>query len=248
MPNRIIRDSARTSPSLAALSDLAERTFWRVIAVLDDFGRYHGTDLALLAAAYPVPPAGLTPARFAAALLELESGDLLRFYEVGGRRFVYSPTWSKYQRLRARDSQFPQPPQNQGGGHRAVIAPPSAPGVGIGIGVGNGTTPPAPLRGVRALRAHGTAPEGFDQFWNAYPASRRRGRQEAIDAWRRLKLTPAQVLQVMASLESWKQTRDWQKADGKYIPWPQKFLNKRRWEETVEPERSRLDDILGEAP
>ena len=138
MPNRIIRDACKTSPSLAALSDLAERTFWRVITVLDDFGRYHGTDLALLAAAYPVPPADLTPAKFGKALRELEAGDLLRFYEVGGRRYVHSPTWAKYQRLRARDSQFPEPPCSLGGGHRAVIAPPSAPGIGIGIGIGIG--------------------------------------------------------------------------------------------------------------
>lgn len=138
MPNRVIHDSSRTSPSLAQLSDLAERTFWRLITVFDDFGRYHGTDLALLAAAYPVPPHDLTPQRFAEALHELESGDLLRRYEAGGRTYVYSPTWTKYQRLRARDSKFPEPQCNQGGGHRAVIPPRAAAGVGVGVGVGNG--------------------------------------------------------------------------------------------------------------
>ena len=87
---------------------------------------------------------------------------------------------------------------------------------------------------MRSARAETPLPEGFAEFWNAYPHDRRRGRQEALIAWRRLKLTPAQREQVMTSLESWKASEDWRKEDGKYVPWPQKFLNKRRWEETVE--------------
>lgn len=136
MPNRIIRDASKTSPSLAALSDLAERTFWRLIVTLDDYGRYHGSTMALLAAAYPAPPEGLTLDRFQEAIDELEAGDLLRFYEVDGRRYVMSPTWQKYQRLRARESRFPQPLSFLGRGHRAVISPRGAAGVGDGIGNG----------------------------------------------------------------------------------------------------------------
>lgn len=145
MPNRIIRDACKTSPSLAALSDLAERTFWRIIVTLDDFGRYHGTTLALLAAAFPVPPEGLTLDRFQSALDELEAGGLLRFYEIDARRYVMSPTWTKYQRLRARESNYPEPnihpyshsegqePEGRqqvlsalGRGHRAALRPPLA--------------------------------------------------------------------------------------------------------------------------
>lgn len=117
MPNRIIRECSRTSPSLAKLSDLAERTFWRVITVLDDFGRYNGTTNALLAACYPEGAPMLTAARFKGAIAELEEGDLLRFYRVDGREYVYSPTWMKYQRRRASESKFPQPTENKGRGH-----------------------------------------------------------------------------------------------------------------------------------
>lgn len=96
-------------------------------------------------------------------------------------------------------------------------------------------TTPLPPKGSPA------SPDGFDDFWKAYPKERRRGRFEALKAWRALKLTPAQVSQVMASLASWNTSADWRKDEGKFIPWPQKFLNRRRWEETVEREPDELD-------
>jgi hypothetical protein len=88
-----------------------------VITVLDDFGRYNGTTNALLAACYPEGAPMLTAARFKGAIAELEEGDLLRFYRVDGREYVYSPTWMKYQRRRASESKFPQPTENKGRGH-----------------------------------------------------------------------------------------------------------------------------------
>lgn len=103
-------------------------------------------------------------------------------------------------------------------------------------------TTPLPPKGIRrALRAHKPEPEEFTRFWNAYPSDRRKGRQEAIAAWRSLRLTPAQVEQVTRSLASWTASPDWRKENGKYIPWPQKFLRKRRWEETVEAQPDELD-------
>lgn len=237
MPNRIIRDACRTSPSLASLSDLAERTFWRLIVSFDDFGRYHGSSLALLAAAYPVPPPGLTAKRFDAALAELERADLIRFYESGGRQYVHSPTWSKYQRLRARNSQYPEPLCSLAGGHRAVISPPVAAGVGVGNGDGNDPpiTPPKP----------GRVLDGFDAFWNDYPKSRRKGRYEAESAWRKLRPSPETSARIMASLAAWKSSDDWLKDGGKFIPWPQKFLNKHRWEEIPDPGRRGPDELEG---
>lgn len=148
MANRILRDSAKTSPSLALLSDLAERTFWRIVATLDDHGRYHGLPAALMSACYPIGAQGLTEQRFEAALRELEGGDLLRFYEVDGRRYVYSPTWPKHQRLRSTKSRFPAPPQNAAE-RRRMQQMSSGDGDGIGDGIGDGggltrATPPPP--------------------------------------------------------------------------------------------------------
>ena len=94
--------------------------------------------------------------------------------------------------------------------------------------------------GLATVRAKATAratdkaketPTGFDRFWNAYP--RKVGKPSAQRAWRKMPpRTPYE--NVMAGLERWKQTEQWQKDDGKFIPYPATFLNQRRWED--EPE------------
>lgn len=80
--------------------------------------------------------------------------------------------------------------------------------------------------------------ELFEQFWNAYPKNRRKKKEAARKAWR--KLNPDLVLcRIMAAaLERDKQSRDWLKENGAYIPYPSSWLNGRRWED--EP-----DEALG---
>lgn len=40
MPNRIISEKCRTSPTLAALTSDAERLWWRLMTIVDDYGRF----------------------------------------------------------------------------------------------------------------------------------------------------------------------------------------------------------------
>jgi len=72
----------------------------------------------------------------------------------------------------------------------------------------------------------------FDRFWNAYP--RKVGKPAALRAWRnllRIVWTPKTPSELMAGLERWKATDQWQKESGKFIPYPATFLNQRRWED-----------------
>lgn len=89
-----------------------------------------------------------------------------------------------------------------------------------------------PMRSKRARRTDASEDPEFETFWNAYPPDRRRGKFEALQAWRQLGLSADDRAQVMTSLERWKGSGDWLKDAGKYIPWPQKFLRKRRWQES----------------
>lgn len=109
MPNRIIRESSRFSRSLARLSSDAERVWWRMNTVFDDFGRYYGDIEPMLAAAFPVGGIGLSTEGFKRSLEELAAVDCIRFYEVDGRRYVYVPAWDKHQSQRAKVSKFPDP-------------------------------------------------------------------------------------------------------------------------------------------
>ena len=75
-------------------------------------------------------------------------------------------------------------------------------------------------------------PLGFDRFWNAYP--RKVGKPAALRAWRSLLKTdadPQTPHSLMTGLERWKQTEQWQKEGGRFIPHPATFLNQRRWED-----------------
>jgi hypothetical protein len=109
MPDRIIRgDATIASESLGQLSDFAERLFWRLTTIADDFGRFpanpifiNGRAMALVASA--------TPKKIADALLELQSMDSIRLYEVGGKKYGFFPAWLKHQRQRAKESRYPDP-------------------------------------------------------------------------------------------------------------------------------------------
>jgi len=72
----------------------------------------------------------------------------------------------------------------------------------------------------------------FERFWKAYP--RKGGKPAALRAWRNLlgiAWDPKTPGLFMAGLERWKQTDQWQKEGGKFIPYPATFLNQRRWED-----------------
>lgn len=70
---------------------------------------------------------------------------------------------------------------------------------------------------------------GFDAFWALYP--RKVKKSDAVTAW--AKLNAEDVTAAMASLPLHINSVDWQKEDGKYVPHPERWLNKRRWEDEL---------------
>ncbi len=74
---------------------------------------------------------------------------------------------------------------------------------------------------------------GFKEFWAAYP--RKKSKATAERAW--AKIRPGEELQaeILAALEQAKQSQDWQKEGGQYIPYPATWLNARGWEDELEP-------------
>jgi HNH endonuclease len=109
MPNRMIRESARTSDTLDQLSDGAERMFWRLTTVADDFGRFEADPRVLLSACFPLRAGRLKVEQVAKWLKELVLVELVSVYIVGGKRFGVFTTWEKHQRIRAKHSKFPPP-------------------------------------------------------------------------------------------------------------------------------------------
>lgn len=80
-------------------------------------------------------------------------------------------------------------------------------------------------------RVHGFPP-GFDEFWAAYP--RHVAKQDASKAFAKLRADDALLRRILAALEVAKQSRDWLKDDGRFIPHPATWLNGRRWDDEIE--------------
>lgn len=69
----------------------------------------------------------------------------------------------------------------------------------------------------------------FEAFWKSYP--KRKAKQKAKAKF--LKLDPTLIPEIMSALEAQKKTEQWTKDEGKFIPYPDTWLNGRRWEDEV---------------
>jgi hypothetical protein len=74
--------------------------------------------------------------------------------------------------------------------------------------------------------------EAFDRFWEKYP--RKTGKAMAVQVWLSLELD-AIADQVMAGLDRWLRSEEWEKDNGKYIPSPAKWLSEKRWLDDPKP-------------
>lgn len=113
MPSRILSGEITRSESLSRVSMDAAFTFLCLISVADDFGRFDGRPVILLSTLFPTRINTVSMEVMNRWMHELEAEGLIRWYEVGGRRYVEIPSWDKYQRRRAAHSKYPAPLKNQ---------------------------------------------------------------------------------------------------------------------------------------
>lgn len=73
----------------------------------------------------------------------------------------------------------------------------------------------------------------FPQFWDAYP--KKTAKQNAARAWKKLGVTAELFGTIMAALDQAKRSGQWQRENGRYIPYPATWLNGRRWEDEHSP-------------
>ena len=71
----------------------------------------------------------------------------------------------------------------------------------------------------------------FDLFWEAYP--RKKGKRDAMRAFAKLR-GKEDLSTLLSALERQKQSQQWTKDNGQYIPYPATWLNGCRWEDELE--------------
>ena len=70
----------------------------------------------------------------------------------------------------------------------------------------------------------------FDDFWRAYP--RRVAKKDALKAWNHIK--PTVYPKIFSALEHHRQSDDWSRDNGRFIPHAATWLNGERWEDELE--------------
>ena len=108
MPNRMIKESIKTSDSINSLSWFAEVMFYRLLLTVDDYGRMDGRPVVLRNTLFPTRDDVTTDA-VKKALEELLKTEVIFEYKVDNKSYICFPNFSEYQRLRAKNPRYPAP-------------------------------------------------------------------------------------------------------------------------------------------
>lgn len=77
-----------------------------------------------------------------------------------------------------------------------------------------------------------TYPEDFEEFWDAYP--KKVGKDAALRAWKKRNGDRPATGFLLESIYNQKQSDQWTKDNGQYIPNPATWINQGRWADEVE--------------
>ena len=75
----------------------------------------------------------------------------------------------------------------------------------------------------------------FEEFWAAYPKKKSKG--QALKTWHKIHPGDDLVDEILRGLSKAKNSQDWLKDDGKYIPHASTWLNAMGWTDETEEEK-----------
>ncbi len=73
----------------------------------------------------------------------------------------------------------------------------------------------------------------FAEFWRRYP--RKVAKAAALKAWCRIAPSATDATTILAALDQQVRSTDWQRDEGRFVPYPATWLNGRRWEDEAAP-------------
>ena len=108
MPNRIIKDSIRTSKSVNTMTDFQFRLWAYLLTYVDDYGRGSADPEILKGFVFPRRK-GVTEATIEKALQDLANIGSILLYDVDGESYFCFPNWADHQRIQTKKSKYPSP-------------------------------------------------------------------------------------------------------------------------------------------
>lgn len=82
----------------------------------------------------------------------------------------------------------------------------------------------------------------FEQFWKAYP--KKVSKQKCLKWFQSNKPNEQLLHTMLKQLERFKQTKEWQKDNGQFIPYPDTWLRNKRWEDEFETEKENEEAMI----
>ncbi|MGI6014333.1 MAG: hypothetical protein ACOX7K_08685 [Oscillospiraceae bacterium] len=218
MPNRIIKESIRTSKSVNTMTDFQFRLWTYLITYVDDYGRGIADPEILKGFVFPRRK-GVTETTIAKALTDLANIGSILLYEVDGESYLCFPNWSEHQAIRNKKSKFPAPDCNLQTIERNCKQ--------LNANVPVIQSNPNP-ESESISKSESNARDAFAVFWEAYP--KKVGKKDAEKAFRKAEM-PLDIL--LTAIEAQKNGEQWQKENGRFIPNPATWLNQGRWDDEV---------------
>lgn len=224
MPNRIIKESICTSESIDELGWFEEVFFYRLMVNVDDYGRLDARPAILKAKLFPLK--NVTLKQVEQALIKLSTAGMVLVYEYDRKPFLQLCAWSKHQQIRNQKSKYPSPDEKNS---QLMTIEINCNQLQSNVPVIQSESNPNPESNPNMRKSAG---EGFDEFWAAYP--KKRSKPAAEKAFLKIKPTSEQLKVMLEALARLKNSEEWSKANGQYIPYPASWLNQRRWEDEDE--------------
>lgn len=222
MPNRIIKDSIRTSKSINTMTDFQFRLWAYLLTYVDDYGRGSADPELLKGFVFPRRK-GVTEATIEKELQNLATIGSILLYDVDGESYLCFPKWKDHQRIQTKVSRFPSP--EDGDIKNSTVSH------------GESRSESNPIQSKSEYKSKSeskdNAREDFEKFWSAYP--RKAGnKQKAFESFKKADVSLDVLLK---AIEIQKDSQQWRKDNGQFIPHPTTWLNGKRWEDQVATER-----------
>ena len=218
MPNRIIKDSIRTSKSINTMTDFQFRLWTYLLTYVDDYGRGSADPELLKGFVFPRRK-GVTESTIEKSLQELANIGSILLYDVDGESYFCFPNWADHQRIQTKKSRFPSP--DDGTLKNSTVSHGESPSESNPI--------QSESKYKSESKSEDNAREEFEKFWSAYP--RKAGnKQKAFEAFKKADVSLDILL---AAIKNQKQSAQWSKDNGQFIPHPTTWLNGKRWNDEM---------------
>jgi len=200
----------------------------------DDDGRMPGEPLKILANI--VPNEGFTLKEIKQMIVELDRVGLIRSYIYSEELFISVQDWDKYQRIRKdryKTSIYPVPPDWKPNDNQMTTN-----------GQQNCDLYSSPSPSPSPSHTH--QGDGFTVFYNAYPKHKSRGDAEKV--WNKIKPDKNLIQKILDTIIKFKNSEEWTKENGKYIPYPATWLNAKGWEDEFDiqqPGKDEYENVTG---